>query len=262
MKIDRKSRTSRKAPFLTSLALACTFMAGNAGAGIPVTDVGNMPNHIITQIQSYLNQLNTLTQKGQDYAQYAAQIQHMTQQLTQPGQAFQMASLSFGPQFVRRSESEGVSERCRGSGSGSIVGELFSSLGLDLGGDVVAQQRRICTLIVVLENKKYNDSVDSMNKLMNDTQAGTTRQSGQIRGSSTNGAMDTNAANATVGIQQILINHQAAQDRMKMYDDLIGVLRESQKALATSALKGQSSALGTMINTGVLAGALSFTSDD
>ena len=47
-----------------------------------------------------------------------------------------------------------------------------------------------------------------------------------------------------------------------MYDDLIGVLKESQKALATRALKGQSSALGTMINTGVLAGALSLTSDD
>ncbi len=262
MKTDRKSRTSRKAPFLTSLALACAFMAGNAGAGIPVTDVGNMPNHIITQIQSYLNQLNTLTQKGQDYAQYAKEVQHMTQQLTQLSQAFQMSSLSFGPQFQKRSEQEGVSERCQGSGSGSIVGELFTTLGLDLGGDVVAQQRRLCTMIVVLENKKYNDSVDSMNKLMNETQSEINRQSSQISSSNTNGKMDTNLTNSANGLQQILVNHQKTQDRMRMYDDLIGVLKESQKALATRALKGQSSALGTMINTGVLAGALSLTSDD
>lgn len=261
MKTDRKSRTSRKAPFLTSLALACAFMTGNAGAGIPVTDVGNMPNHIITQIQSYLNQLNTLTQKGQDYAQYAAEIRHMTQQLTQLGQTFQMSSLSFGPQFVRRNESEGVSERCQGSGSGSIVGELFSSLGLDLGGDIVAQQRRLCTLIVILENKKYNDSVDSMNKLMNETQAEINRQSSQIGSAGSNGAMDTNHANTASGLQQIFANHQKMEGRMKMYDDLIGVLKESQKALATRALKGQSSALGTMVNTGVLAGALSLTDD-
>lgn len=262
MKTDRKSRTSRKAPFLTSLALACAFMTGNAGAGIPVTDVGNMPNHIITQIQSYLNQINTLTQKGQDYAQYAKEVQHMTQQLTQLSQAFQMSSLSFGPQFQKRSEQEGVSERCQGSGSGSIVGELFTTLGLDLGGDVVAQQRRLCTMIVVLENKKYNDSVESMNKLMNETQTEINRQSTQIRSADTNGKMDTNLTNSTNGLQQILVNHQKTQDRMRMYDDLIGVLKESQKALATRALKGQSSALGTMINTGVLAGALSLTSDD
>lgn len=262
MKTDHKPRTSRKAPFLTSLALACAFMTGNAGAGIPVTDVGNMPNHIITQIQSYLNQLNTLTQKGQDYAQYAREVQHMTQQLTQLSQAFQMSSLSFGPQFQRRSETEGVSERCQGSGSGSIVGELFTTLGLDLGGDVVAQQRRLCTMIVVLENKKYNDSVDSMNKLMNETQNEIDRQSRQIGSADTNGKMDTNLTNSTNGLQQILVNHQKTQDRMRMYDDLISVLKESQKALATRALKGQSSAIGTMINTGVLAGALSLTSDD
>ena len=101
MKTDRKSRTSRKAPFLTSLALACAFMAGNAGAGIPVTDVGNMPNHIITQIQSYLNQLNTMTQKGQDYAQYAAEIKHMTQQLTDTGQVFDSFKPAAGPTFQK-----------------------------------------------------------------------------------------------------------------------------------------------------------------
>ena len=262
MKTDHKSRTSGKAPFLTSLALACAFMAGNAGAGIPVTDVGNMPNHIVTQIQSYLNQLNTLTQKGQDYAQYAKEVQHMTQQLTQPLQAFQMSSMSFGPQFQRRSEQEGVSERCQGSGSGSIVGELFTTLGLDLGGDVVAQQRRLCTMIVVLENKKYNDSVEAMNKLVNETQTEITTQAGKIRSSDTNGANDSNHASATSNIQQILVNYQSTQERMRMYDDLISVLKESQKALATRALKGQSSALGTMVNTGVLAGALSLTSDD
>ncbi len=263
MKTDQKSRTSRKAPFLTSLALACAFMTGNAGAqGIPVIDKTNLVTNLKQEIQAYQTQLNTLIQKGQDYAQYAAEIKHMTQQLTQLSEAFQMSSLSFGPQFEKRSEQEGVSERCQGSGSGSIVGELFTTLGLDLGGDVVAQQRRLCTMIVVLENKKYNDSVDSMNKLMNETQNEINRQSSQISSADTNGKMDTNLTNSTNGLQQILVNHQKTQDRMKMYDDLIGVIKESQKALAARALKGQSSPLGTMINTGVLAAALSLTSDD
>jgi hypothetical protein len=253
MKTDRQSRRVRKAPFLTSLALGCALMTGSAGAGIPVTDVGNMPNHIITQIQSYLNQLNTYTQRIQDYQQYADMI-------INPGQAFQMAQLSFGAaQFRKRNEMEGVSERCRGSGSGSMIGELFTAVGLNPNGDIIAEQRRICTMIVVLENKKYNDSVDAMNKLLNDTQNEINTQANRLLSTSRQGDTQTLQANATNGLQTILTNHQQTQERMKMYDDLINVLKESQKALAVRALKGESTPLSTMTNTLILAGALSVT---
>jgi hypothetical protein len=253
MKTDRQSRKVRKAPFLTSLALGCALMTGSAGAGIPVTDVGNMPNHIITQIQSYLNQLNTYTQRAQDYKQYADMI-------INPGQAFQMAQLSFGAaQFQKRNEMEGVSERCRGSGSGSMIGELFTAVGLNPNGDIIAEQRRICTMIVVLENKKYNDSVDAMNKLLNDTQTEINTQASRLIGTNRQGDTQTLQANATNGLQTILTNHQQTQERMKMYDDLINVLKESQKALAVRALKGESTPLSTMTNTLILAGALSLT---
>jgi hypothetical protein len=253
MKTDRQSRKVRKAPFLTSLALGCALMTGSAGAGIPVTDVGNMPNHIITQIQSYLNQLNTYTQRAQDYKQYADMI-------INPGQAFQMAQLSFGAaQFQKRNEMEGVSERCRGSGSGSMIGELFTAVGLNPNGDIIAEQRRICTMIVVLENKKYNDSVEAMNRLITETQREIDRQTNQVRSANTPGQTQTNSATAEANMQQILKNYQVIESRMRMYDDLIGVLKESQKALASRALKGQSSPLGTMVNTGILAGALTLT---
>jgi hypothetical protein len=252
MKTDRNSRRVRKAPFLTSLALGCALMTGSAGAGIPVTDVGNMPNHIITQIQSYLNQLNTYTQRYQD-------IRHYTDMMTDPSQAFSAFKLQFGEEFPIRNVNEGVSERCRGSGSGSIVGELFSALGLNPNGDIIAQQQRLCGMIVVLENKKYNDSVEAMNRLIDETQREIDRQKEQVQGASTPGQTQTNAATAEANMQQILKNYQVIESRLRMYDDLIGVLKESQKALATRALKGQSSPLGTMVNTGILAGALSIT---
>jgi hypothetical protein len=252
MKTDRQSRKVRKAPFLTSLALGCALMTGSAGAGIPVTDVGNMPNHIITQIQSYLNQLNTYTQRYQD-------IRHYTDMMTDPSQAFSAFRLQFGEEFPRRDVNEGVSERCRGSGSGSIVGELFSSLGLNPNGDIIAQQQRLCGMIVVLENKKYNDSVDAMNKLLNDTQTEINTQASRLIGTNRQGDTQTLQANATNGLQTILTNHQQTQERMKMYDDLINVLKESQKALAVRALKGESTPLSTMTNTLILAGALSLT---
>lgn len=255
MKTDRKSRTARKAPFLTSLALACALMTGNAGAGIPVTDVGNMPNHIITQIQSYLNQLNTYTSKIQDATHQARDYQHMIQQLTQLDQMFQQALLSYSQNFQKRNEFEGVTERCKG-GSGSLVSDLISSFGLNLNGDIVAQQKALCTYIVVLQNKKYNDQVDAMTTLLTETQRDITRQHQQIGSSNTNGKMDTNTAVSTAGIQQVLANYQQTQQRIQMYDSIIATLKEDQKQLARRALDGQSSMIGAMISTATLAAAL------
>jgi hypothetical protein len=255
MKTNRKSPTARKAPFLTSLALACAFMTGSAGAGIPVTDVGNMPNHIITQIQSYLNQLNTYASKIQDATHQARDYQHMIQQLTQLDQMFQQALLSYTQNFQKRSEFEGVAERCKG-GSGSIVSDLVSSFGLNLNGDIVAQQKALCTYIVMLQNKKYNDQVDAMQKLLTETQRDITRQHQQIGSSRTNGAMDTNTAVSTAGIQQVLANYQQTQQRIQMYDSIISTLKEDQRQLARRALDGQSSIIGAMVSTAALATAL------
>lgn len=248
MKTDRKFRTARKAPFLTSLALACAFMTGSAGAGIPVTDVGNMPNHVITQIQSYLNQLNTLRSKVQDAT-------HMAQELTQLDQVFQQALLSYGQNFQTRPETEGVLERCKG-GSGSLISDLVSSFGLNLNGDIVAQQKALCSYIVVLQNKKYNDQVEAMRTLLTETQRDINRQHTQLSSSNTNGKMDTNAAVSSAGIQQILTNYQQTQQRIQMYDSMISTLKEDQKQLARRALDGETSMIGSIISTAALAGAL------
>lgn len=267
MKIQTHSRRARKASFMTTLALACAFAAGNAGAGIPVTDVGNMATHIMNQIQAYMNQINTYASKIQDATHQARDYQHMMQQLTKLDQVFSQAMLAFGKQFSKRSETEGVEERCQG-GSGNMLSDLISSFGLNMNGDIVSQQKALCTYIVIMQNKKYNDQVDAMNKLLDETQQDIKRQMNQISSSGTNGAMDTNQTVATAGIQQILVNYQQSQQRIQMYDSIISTLKDDQKELARRALKGDNSssmiasAAGAVVSTLALKGALMVNESD
>ncbi len=255
MKTDRKSSTSRKAPFLTSLALACAFMTGNAGAGIPVTDVGNMPNHIITQIQSYLNQLNTMTQKGQDYAQYAAEIKHMTQQLTQLDQMFASMGLSMTPiQKKTASElNEAILQRC--NSGGSPISDIFSSIGIDLNGDIVAQQKVKCTQIVHLQFKQFNEQVRMLEKLEK-TQEDIQRLTGQMSGANTNGKLDTNMAAAQALMAQMSADAQYTETVIKSYEGMIKMVEEDQRQLAKRGMKGESGPIQTIVATGALAAAL------
>lgn len=255
MKTDRKSRTSRKAPFLTSLALACAFMTGNAGAGIPVTDVGNMPNHIITQIQSYLNQINTYTSKIQDATHQARDWQHMIQQLTSLGQIFDSFMLQFTQDFQKKALTDGMSDRC-GGGLGGMISDLMSSISLSGDGDIIQQQKMICQRIVLLENQKYNDQVDYLNAIMNQMQADINKAKAQARTSDTNGKMDTNLVMTQLSKQQQDANFEVAKARADAFDEMIGTLEIQQKNLARIAMNGKSSVLGTIANTLILKGAL------
>lgn len=256
MKTDRKSRTARKAPFLTSLALACALMTGSAGAGIPVTDVGNMPNHIITQIQSYLNQLNTLTSKIQDAAQYAREIQHMTQQLTSLDQMFASMGLTF-TSIDEKSASElnaAITQRCNSSGGG-FNPLMFVTEMLNLNGDVIAQQKTKCVQIVSLQFMQYNEQVRMLKKLQR-AQADIQRLNSQLASANTNGKMDSNIGTAQGIMTQLQADTQYTETVIRTYEGMIKMVEEDQRQLARQAFQGKSSILGTMISTATLAGAL------
>ena len=255
MKTDRKSRNNRKAPLMASLALACAFAAGNAGAGIPVTDLGNMPNHIITQINSLLNQINTYTQKFQDYTQYAREIQHMTQQLTQLDQLFATLGLNM-TQIEEKTATElnqAITDRC--NGNSSIISDIFSTIGLDMNGDIAAQQKVKCTQIVNLQFKQFNEQVRMLKKL-EDTQAKIKKIETQMAGSTANGAMDTNVAQTEKLMTQVLADAQYTETVIRTYEGMIKMVEEDQRQLAKRGLKGENSTIGTIVSTAALATAL------
>lgn len=260
MKTDHKPRKARKAPFLTSIALACALASGNASAGIPVIDGTNLGEKIAEFIEQ-------VAKWGIEAERWTSQYSHYMQQLTKLDQIFSQAQLAFGKRFQARGEFEGVTERCNG-GSGNMISDLMSSFGLNMNGDIVAQQKALCSYIVIMQNKKYNDQVEAMNTLLDKTREDIKKQMLQMAGASTNGGMDSNTANATAGLQTILTNYQESLQRAQMYDSLIATFKEDQKQLAKRALGGDkgssmlTSAVGTVISTAALATALSINETD
>ena len=256
MKTDRKTRTSRKAPFLTRLALACAFMTGNAGAtGFPVIDGSNLVTNLGTEIQAYMTQLNTLTQQGQDYAQYAAQIKHMTQQLTDLNQVFDSFQLKFAQEFKKKALTDGMSDSC-GGGIDGMISDLMSNVSLSGDDDIVQQQKRICQRIVMIQNQKFNDQVDFLNDVMKSTQSDLDRALSQAKNSDTNGKMDANVAVTAITQAQMDKNFEVGRKRTEAYDEMLKALEMQQKNLATIAMNGKTSIVGTIADTAILATAL------
>lgn len=259
MKTDRKPRKARKAPFLTSIALACALASGNASAGIPVIDGTSLGEAIAEFVEQ-------VAKWGVEAERWTSQWSHYTQQLTKLDQIFSQAQLAFGQHFQPRSETEGVSERCGGNGMG--FSDLIAAFTMTMDGDLVDQQKKVCTYIVIFQNKKYNDQVKAMNMLIDQTRADIKKQVLQMAGASSNGGMDSNTANATAGLQTILANYQESEQRAAMYDGMIATLKTDQNSLAERALKGDkgkgmlASAAGAVISTAALAGALAINEGD
>ena len=249
MKTDRKSRTSRKAPFLTSLALACGLMSGNAGAGFPVTDVGNAFTHIMNQIQAYMNQINTLAQKGQDIAHYTAMLGNLDQMFASLGLTF-MDIREKTPQELNQA----TTERCTSSG-GSFSPISFVTEALNLNGDIVAQQKAKCVQIVTLQFMQYNEQVKLLDKAKN-SQREIQRLERQKMSAKDPGVINSNLLQVQSIMNQLVLDSQYAETVVKTYEGMIKMVEEDQRQLAKRALNGQSGPLQTMVSTGMLACAL------
>lgn len=258
MKTDRKPRsTMRKAPLMASLTLACALMTGNAGAGIPVTDVGNMPNHIITQISSYLSQLEDIGEYAKEAERWSEKMREFQNALAKLDSMLSGNTMLFANQNMqKRPESYGMEHACPNpkGGSGFSLTSLFTALAPDFNKDLLTEQQRVCANIVTLQNMKYNELVDML--------ANAKKRQDEIKQvvSNSSGGDENTQQSAVVATQKLIATSmselQYSQSRIQAYDGMIASLSEDQKLLAKRALKGQASILGTIVSTAALKTAL------
>lgn len=249
MKTDRKARSSRKTPFAASLALACTLAAGSAGAGIPVTDVGNMPNHIITQISSYTSQFQALAEYGETLKRWEEELRQYQEALAQTTSMFTSAGLPMSLEMRKRPENHQVAERCPspdGSGGLPSLSDLFSAFVPNLDGDVYEEQQRVCVHIVTLQNKKYNELVDMLTESENRKRE-IERTIAAARADKTDGAQKAAQIKMQDLIGKSMAEMQYSQARVNAFDGMIATLNDDQVALANKAFKGSTSPLAGLI---------------
>jgi hypothetical protein len=246
MKTDRKARSSRKTPLVASLAFACTLAAGSAGAGIPVTDVGNMPNHIITQISSYTSQFQAFGEYAETLKRYQEELRQYQEALTQVANISTTAGLTQNiqvPKSTPAQVNQVIAQRCpSASGGGGLpsIGDLFGEFLPDMNGDIVKEQQRICTQIVQLQYKKHDELVDMLSE--SETRKNQIEDTIQkARNDKTDGAQKAAQIKMQDLMNKSVSEMQYSQARITAFDGMIASLSAQQVDLANKALGGAKS---------------------
>ncbi|MBA0243960.1 MULTISPECIES: hypothetical protein [Stenotrophomonas] len=227
-------------PMAKVLGVALALSATNAGAIGPVQETGP------ALWQHIWNQFNTLQSKVQEKAQF---VKENTQWLRDWNQTIkeynemlvrvQGIVNDFGlpaatpltpvpPKYL-------IAETC---GTGAQLKDLMTSIVFKPDGDWKDQQTQICVNIRMMQNRKYNDAVDFMQKtgpsIMKSLDS-----IAQIRfGSSRLGDMEAVANDSLRTANEMNASVQNFEARIKAYDAYISVMEANQKVVAQAALKG------------------------
>ncbi|WP_312785935.1 hypothetical protein [Stenotrophomonas indicatrix] len=251
-------RRRRLAPiFAAMLTLGATFSTGTHQA--QAMTVYDPANWIMNFLQEYKSAGEYLTEAGrwsETAGQYMKTVDNWISRLQNWYQIIASPLMPPTPVLTRIPETWNVAEKC---GGGSMVSQegLMSLLGVSPGGDIGAQQRSICAYIQVLENKKYNETVDVVTKSMPAME----QMLGQLRNIRNafrnEGALQEDISNNTASQLAMDKAFKEWETKIKVYDQQIAALQGRQRNLTERALKGESNPLGTVIKAAALKTALS-----
>lgn len=260
--IARIAKTPIAVSRLRSTAMAISLAAMLSfpvkGYTIPVVEVG------LNTVNSTLTEFNTLTSQAQAFAEYGTQAQRFidttqnwAQKLAKYNQIIASPLMPRGVTLKPVPLEWNVAERC-GAGSIMSLSGILTALDLSPGGDIISQQRNICASIQVLENQKYNETVEVVQKTMPDMRAVLDKIKDIRDLWSGEGAMAEASANAVVSDAYMQADFATWEKKTEGYDRQIQALTKMQQILAQRALKGTGqSPLGTVVKAAALKAALS-----
>lgn len=236
MNQQRARRHSRRISILAAALIAAGMFSSNAHAQFAVIDA--------TQIA------NSLREYAEQARRWQEQIQQYQSTLGRVGMLAQSPGLGMELTLKERAPNEGVAERCpdpSGSGGG-LLGSMFDMFKPNLNGNILEQQQVVCTNIVLLQNKKYNELVT----MVKDAE----RRKQEIDNMMQRAATDTTPGGQTssmVKAQELmgksLAEMQYSMARIQAFDGMIESLTIDQQALANKALSGSQSTFASLLGT-------------
>jgi hypothetical protein len=264
MKTDRKSRSSRFAPFLTSLALTCALAAGNAGATIPVADVANGAAHWTNSISTYLSKIEDVVEHGLTYKR---EIDRVTDLATQASSLISTLTTMPMQDPKPRDPNYGMEQCEPGFSGGFSLSDIFGLVAPDLmTKSIPEQQQMICKQRQRLKNERHNENV-RITKVIKDRMKEIDDLAGTMSSSDTTGQTATNLNKGTLLLNKLISEIQYSNTIVRVYDNSIASLDDDDKALAKQALSGPkkglaASLLSTAVQTASLCAGLMVAKSD
>ena len=239
MKTDRKFRKFSKTPFFASFALTCVLAAGNAGAGIPVTDVGNGAAHWTNSISTYISKIQSFTEYGVEATREVNRIKDLA---TNASSFVSRLTPNIALDANPRPPDHGMN-RCDPDFSGFSMADLFQVLVPSMAASIPEQQRAICKKIVRLENELYNLDVEALKTInrRGDELNQNTDKSSTVGSSGTSDSALRQGVNV---LNTLTLDLQKTENLRKRYEGMIKVLEKDMKYLASEALNGKKKGIG------------------
>lgn len=255
-KKNRSSATRLRSAVL-AMSLAGMLTVPVQAYTLPVVEIGmNLFNGTMTEVNTLATQAEALYEYGEQAYRFGETMSNWAQKLAKFQQILASPIMPTGVALKTVPVDFNVAERC-GTGSILSVSGLMGALNLSPGGDIAAQQRNICAAIQMLENRKYNETVEVVQKTIPDMRK-TLDKIKQIRMLfSTEGSMSETMANIAVSDAYMTRDFTAWEMQVEMYDKQIRALTSQQQTLTRMTLKGAPSPLGTVVKTATLKAALS-----
>jgi len=241
--IRRQTRYVRSRTILTGLVLTlgCGFLCSAARADWLVNDWQSMAK----AVQEYAEQAKRWAATVQ---QYRNTVEHYRQQLI----SFKQLNASlFAMQntFQKVPADYNVADACPGaSGGGNSLSNVLQSLALDLSGSATQQQLKICRSIVMLQNRKYNDTVDYIRQLSKASSELEAIESERATVGTEQGKLAANDNEAERFQNRVIDAQQKWQSNMVQSDAQIAMLQNMQGALAHRAMNGSHDVLGQVVD--------------
>lgn len=245
-------RTRKSHAWIASMTLALTMASAS---------LTPLPAHAVfaTEVTQFMNQINLMIQRAQAYAEYGEEAMRWRQTLAQYQQQLVRIQgiisgfgMPQGPELVPVALNHNVATRCGGFSISSLT-KVFS---LDGTGNIYEQQKQICANIQMMENMKYNATVEFLSKTASEMTAELQSLDARRGISNENGNIDANTNDAVRMSASMEGKFKVWETQVGSYDAYIQTMQETQKMLAHGALKGKSGLLGTFVKTAALKGAL------
>lgn len=253
MKTDRKFRSTRVAPFFTSLALACALAAGNAGATIPVADVANGAAHWTNSISTYLSKIGEYQEYIKEYTREIERIKNLATQASS-----MISGLSTMPmQEPTIRDTDYGMKQCDPGFTGFSLTDMFKLVVPDLvSTSIPEQQQSICKQRQRLKNERHNELV-KINKTIKLRITEIDGLTSTMQSSDTSGTTATSLNKGILILDKMTAEIQYSNTIVKLYDNSIADLDDDDRSLAKQALSGKKKGLAeSLIATGAQTAAM------